>query len=399
MAFSAVGMATSPASSATMDIRTTKHNGLRRSSSSIELSTRSIMQRSYSDNHLCCAVNPIQATSVQPKLKSNKSMGISPFQFSGSILPNSLRSFLFDPETSKEMNMGEKDHSSHFQESGVECGEEERKNRTNWIERLMEIKKNWRNRIPKEDMDPDMICDNNTNDECDCDEGCVVDHEEDGQEVTYDRDSFAKFLSQVSWSDTKLYSKLAFLCNMAYVIPEIKAMDLRRYYSLQFITSSLEKKAEVDKLKERLDKDSTRIPIKDSEASQDGSEKGKGNKERHQIRLAYDIATSAASYVQLRAKDLLSLTAKPQQPQSDTLDSNGRENSEGFEAEGTSRAYKSEVAAYVAASTMTAVVAAGEKEKQEAAKDLQSIHSSPCEWFICDDSNTYTRFFVIQVTP
>ncbi|KAL1313272.1 hypothetical protein HN51_039847 [Arachis hypogaea] len=396
MAFSAVGMATSPASSATMDIRTTKHNGLRRSSSGIELSTRSIMQRSYSDTHLCCAVNPIQATSLQPKQKSNKSMGISPFQFSGSILPNSLRSFLFDPETSKEMNMGEKDHSSHFEESAVECGEDEKINRTNWIERLMEIKKNWRNRIPKEEMDPDMICDNNSNDECDCDEGCVVDYVEDGQEGTYDHDSFTKFLSQVSWSDTKLYSKLAFLCNMAYVIPEIKAKDLRRYYSLQFITSSLEKKAEVEKLKERLDKDSTRIPINDSVASQDGSEKGKDNKERHQIRLAYDIATSAASYVQLRAKDLLSLTAKRQQPQSDILDSNGRENSEGFEAEGASRAYTSEVAAYVAASTMTAVVAACEKEKQEAAKDLQSLHSSPCEWFICDDSNTYTRYFVIQ---
>lgn len=62
------------------------------------------------------------------------------------------------------------------------------------------------------------------------------------------------------------------------------------------------------------------------------------------------------------------------------------------------RVYKSEVAAYVAASTMTAVVAAGEKEKEEAARDLQSLHSSPCEWFVCDDTSIYTRCFVIQVT-
>lgn len=62
-----------------------------------------------------------------------------------------------------------------------------------------------------------------------------------------------------------------------------------------------------------------------------------------------------------------------------------------------SRVYKSEVAAYVAASTMTAVVAAGEEEKQQAAKDLQSLHSAPCEWFVCDDLSTYTRCFVIQV--
>lgn len=67
------------------------------------------------------------------------------------------------------------------------------------------------------------------------------------------------------------------------------------------------------------------------------------------------------------------------------------------EADNSPRFYKSEVAVYMAASAMTSVVAAGEKEKQEAAMDLQSLHSSPCEWFICDDLSTYTRCFVIQV--
>ena len=177
----------------------------------------------------------------------------------------------------------------------------------------------------------------------------------------------------------------------------MQAKDLRKYYSLQFITSSLAKKAEVAKLKEKHDKDSISVPIGDSIAYQDGSEKDKVNEQKQQIRLAYDIAASAASYVQLRAKDLLSLTAKPQQ-QGDTEDSNGREHSPEVEAEATSRV-KSEVAVYVAASTMTAVVAAGEWEKQEAAKDLQSVHSSPCEWFVCDDPGNYTRCFVIQVIP
>ncbi|KAL4583707.1 hypothetical protein LXL04_008290 [Taraxacum kok-saghyz] len=65
-------------------------------------------------------------------------------------------------------------------------------------------------------------------------------------------------------------------------------------------------------------------------------------------------------------------------------------------AEYSPRVYNSEMAAYMAASTMTAVVAAPEKEKQEAARDLQSLDSSPCEWFICDDSSIYTRCFVIQ---
>lgn len=62
------------------------------------------------------------------------------------------------------------------------------------------------------------------------------------------------------------------------------------------------------------------------------------------------------------------------------------------------RVKKSEVAAFVAASTMTAVIAAEENEKMEAAKKLQSLQSSPCEWFVCDDYSTYTHCFVIQVT-
>ncbi|XP_044500967.1 phospholipase A1 PLIP1, chloroplastic-like [Mangifera indica] len=45
---------------------------------------------------------------------------------------------------------------------------------------------------------------------------------------------------------------------------------------------------------------------------------------------------------------------------------------------------------------LMAVVVAGEKEKLEAAKGLKSLHSSPREWFVCDDPSTFTRCFVIQ---
>lgn len=175
----------------------------------------------------------------------------------------------------------------------------------------------------------------------------------------------------------------------------MQAQDLRRYYSLQFITSSLEKKAAAIKLKEKINENNTSIVPVDE--SQDGSEKGKDKEQKHQIRHAYDIAASAACYVQLRAKSLLSLAAK--QKQSDNNENSKSNEREEEAAEGTSQVYKSEVAAYMAASTMTSVVAAGEKEKQEAANDLQSLHSSPCEWFICDDFSNYTRCFVIQVIP
>ncbi|KAK7258518.1 hypothetical protein RIF29_24097 [Crotalaria pallida] len=396
MAYTAVSMPTSPTPCATIDIAK-EHNGLRRAHSSKDLCTRSVMRRSYSDNHLCRSINRIQATYEQPK--SKRLIGISPFQFSGSI----------GKDMKNMVDIGEK--GINIDENMVESNKEEIKNRANWVERLMEIKKHWRNRIPKESMDPELICNNDaTYDECDCgdeddDSVCVVgcdddeDEEEDGQKVTYDRDSFSRFLAYVPWSEIQLYSKLAFLSNMAYVIPQIKAKDLRRYYSLQFVTSSLEKKAEVAKLKAKLDQDSTHVNINGSVPSQDGMVNGKDNEQKHQIKLAYDIAASAASYVQSRAKNLLSLGASKSRQQSDkdNEDSNGRGNSIEDEEEGTSRVYnKSEVAAYVAASTMTSVVAAGEKERQETAKDLQSLHSSPCEWFVCDDPSNYTRCFVIQ---
>ena len=174
--------------------------------------------------------------------------------------------------------------------------------------------------------------------------------------------------------------------------------DLETYYGLQFITSSLEKKAEVAKMKAKIDQDSTRAPVTVSVDSRDKSDKDVKAETKRAIRpsVAYEIAASAASYVQSRTRDLLSLASKSQQ-KGDTEDSQEIGGPPGDAAEGTPQVYKSEVAAYVAASTVTAVVAAGEKEKQEAAKDLQSLHSSPCEWFVVDESSTFTRCFVIQV--
>ena len=154
------------------------------------------------------------------------------------------------------------------------------------------------------------------------------------------------------------------------------------------------RKANAAKLKVKLDQDSIPVPIDDSVASQDGLEKAKHSKQKHEIRLAYDIA---ASYVQLRVKDLLSLAAKLQQ-KSDNEDSNGRGDSPGEVAEGASQVYKSKSAAYTV-STITAVVAAGERGKHEAEKYLQSLQSSTFEWFICDNSSNYTRIFVIKVFP
>lgn len=113
------------------------------------------------------------------------------------------------------------------------------------------------------------------------------------------------------------------------------------------------------------------------------------------LSVAYEIAASAASYIQSRARGFLSIGSEPQ---SESIALHAKEKPQGEDESTPSGVYKPEMAAYVTASTMTAVVAADEKQKQEAAKDLQSLHSSPCEWFVCDDSSIYTRCFVIQVT-
>ena len=98
--------------------------------------------------------------------------------------------------------------------------------------------------------------------------------------------------------------------------------DLERYYGLQFITSSLEKKAEVTKMKAKIDQDSTRVPVTVSVDSRDKSDKDVKAEKKRAIRpsVAYEIAASAASYVQSRTKDLLSLASKSQQ-KGDTQDS------------------------------------------------------------------------------
>ncbi|XP_022735468.1 uncharacterized protein LOC111288739 [Durio zibethinus] len=352
--------------------------GLRRSQSDINRRKKVGLRRSRSDDHLCYSINRIRAASTKPILKNSPSVGIFPklpFQISSSIIPKSVSSFLFDLETSKDSSMVD-----NIDDNSMENNEEEKEiKRANWLNRLLEIRSRWKYRQVQEGVEGDGIYDENQSGDGDCDVhgGCEVNYDSEeeggrGGEEKYDRESFSKLLVQVPWSDTKLFSQLAFLCNLAYVIPQIEENDLRNYSGLKFVTSSLERKAEVATIKAKFDQDSTRVPVSAPEITKLESMKAESSEQkRRPIRLSVvsEIAASAACYIQ-------------SQPE--------------MEGENLTRVYNSEVAAYMAASTMTVVVRAGEKEKLKAAKDLQSLHSSPCEWFVCDDLSTYTRSFVIQ---
>lgn len=187
----------------------------------------------------------------------------------------------------------------------------------------------------------------------------------------------------------------------------VQAVDLRRYYDLEFVTSSLVKKAEAAAFTattSELGDDSTCTAESSSAIESESGKSGNSNKKRlnNRTSAAYEIAASAASFVHSHAKDLLFHGSESQQ---ENIDMSLESNEEKYlhkDERSTTRVYRSdagsEVAAYVTASTMTAVVAAGDKEKEEAATALQTLQSSPCEWFVCDDSSIYTRCFVIQVT-
>ncbi|KAI3681849.1 hypothetical protein L6452_36654 [Arctium lappa] len=353
-------------------------NILNRSISGQNLRQHARIQRAYSDNNLCYSANRVQASMNQPKSKT----GIFDFNLTGSIIPNSLKTLLFDTEMTTEIDDGSTDVSDMEMEKRG-------KKRANWIERLLEIRGRWVQKQEDNDIDGE------NEDEKGCDEdgdgdgdGCEVDYSDDeGGSDSINQETFSKLLKHVSWSDTKHFSQLAFLCNMAYVIPEIEEDDLRRYYDLTFVTSSLEKKA----LAEAIAEDSVCLPVTTS------IKHGELKQQRINHTSAYEIAASAATYVQSHAGGLTNLKSEPQPQEDDGVLISHKDDYPLDKTNSSSpRVYNSEMAAYMAASTMTAVVAAPEKEKQEAARDLQSLHSSPCEWFICDDSSIYTRCFVIQ---
>ncbi|KAL6968601.1 hypothetical protein U1Q18_034402 [Sarracenia purpurea var. burkii] len=223
------------------------------------------------------------------------------------------------------------------------------------------------------------------------DDGCdgcrVVD---DDEKIEFDRDAFSKLLRRVSLSDARLYSQMSYLGNLAYSVGQIKPGNLLKFHGLRFVTSSLEKKelamkgekekevlAEVQEAEETL-----RVPEKGQEQQ--------NNQSRISASAAYHIAASGAAYLYSHTKSILPFKSK-------TPDSSNDSHEENNEINDSFKIMDNEMASFMATTdSVTAVVAAKEEVKQAVADDLNSTCSSPCEWFICDDDLTMTRFFVIQ---
>ncbi|MCL7049225.1 hypothetical protein MKW94_012375 [Papaver nudicaule] len=272
-------------------------------------------------------------------------------------------------------------------------------NGTSWVLKILHAQSEQENEngmdVPERENDQRVV----VNDENDCslcnddeeDDVCEVDEEEDDK-VEFDKNSFSKLLQKVSLAEAKALAKISYLGNLAYSIPKIKAENLLKRHKLRFVTSSVEK--QVKKAHPANVEDKPASPqVEETEKLAEGMEETEEQrKNRYQISAsaAYHIAASAASYLQSHTRGILSFKSSKDGKEEDSI-------GEGSDSKGNAEVRSSEDASFVAASnSVTAGVSAKEETKRAVGKDLNSAHSSPCAWFICDDDHSATRFFVIQ---
>ncbi|KAA8543041.1 hypothetical protein F0562_021464 [Nyssa sinensis] len=280
-----------------------------------------------------------------------------------------------------------------------EEGENEEGQNGSWVLKILHVKALWREEEKdvfeelgeKAEEENGVVNDQN----CECsgsgnddgDEECNVCRvDDDDHKIEFDRNSFSKLLRRVSLAEATLYAQMSYLGNLAYSIPQIKPGNLLKYHGLRFVTSSLEKKELVMK----AEKEKVPAEVQEAEGTSKEQEQGKEMKSNgNQISAssAYQIAASAASYLHSHTKSILPFKSSKAVTSED----------QGSEISGNVDLMNNDMASFMATTdSVTAVVAAKEEVKQAVADDLSSTRSSPCEWFICDDDQIGTRFFVIQ---
>lgn len=282
----------------------------------------------------------------------------------------------------------------------------------NWVLKILHVRSLWSSEKQGKDDDDDGVKveereneGQNRNFTSSCEggeiEGCFCDSEDDFDDdekknVVFDRNSFSKMLKKVTLSEAKMYAQMSYLGSLAYCIPSIKPKNLLKRYRLRYVTSSIEKReqlAEAEKAellaKAEAEPQSDEAESKDKSQVEAGqSDEQKNEQSRVRESAAFQVAASAASYLHSRTRTLLSSNSSK-----DNVDHTSNEDSRSNE----NLNINSEMASLMATTdSVTAVVAAKEEVKQAVADDLNSISSSPCEWYICDDDKNATRFFVIQ---
>ncbi|KAK9084313.1 hypothetical protein Scep_030784 [Stephania cephalantha] len=267
--------------------------------------------------------------------------------------------------------------------------------RGSWVLKILQVRSMWREKREVDDhgglekIDEEESSSSSSSSSCGECEGCGVGGDEEEEE--FDRGSFARFLRRVSLAEAVFYGRMSSLAQLAYFIPKIKPENLLKHHRLRFVTSSIERKKAHSINAEKDETPTQALEMEDKPNEQVKEDKDQITKDTNRISAsaAYHIAAIAASYLQNRTRDILPFRSP--KPIGEELE------------EGCSRANESaeiansEPASFVeTTNSLTAVVAAEEEVKQAVAQDLNSVHLSPCEWFICDDEKNRTRIFVIQ---
>ncbi|KAF7804906.1 phospholipase A1 PLIP2, chloroplastic-like [Senna tora] len=269
----------------------------------------------------------------------------------------------------------------------------------NWVLKILHVNSLWRGEqgnganggvegIEEEGVANDQRKGSESDNEELCD-ACNID-DDHTEDVQFDRDSFSRLLRRVSLAEARLYAQMSYLGNLAYSIPKIQPGNLLKPYGLRFVTSSLEKKELASTAEDNQALVETQEVEKTNENEKEEIKDQKNSGSKISASAAYEIAASAASYLHARTKSIL--------PFKSSKDGSGEESVGGSsDSDDGVNMINTEVASLMATTdSVTAVVAAKEEVKQAVADDLNSISSSPCEWFICDDDQSGTRYFVIQ---
>lgn len=171
----------------------------------------------------------------------------------------------------------------------------------------------------------------------------------------------------------------------------IQPQNLLRAHALRFVTSSIEKKELLAAKTEKHEESAAIQETKDTLKEDKEGKEQKNNGYRISPSAAYHIAASAASYLHSHTRSILPFKSSKDEADQDSPEESGGRGS-------VVNMMNSDMASLMATTdSVTSVVAAKEEVKQAVADDLSSTHSSPCDWFICDDDQSATRFLVIQV--
>lgn len=178
------------------------------------------IRRSRSEPHLRCSR---RGGAAGASLTTSRSIGVFPFQFGAAPLrPPPLP----DGDGYRLLTVcaGETDPDPDPEMPQVRTPED------HWLDRLLELRSRFHDPTKRFFTDNDNLFEEDDDDYHE-DGGCGVNYEEEhtAAEVDdkWDRESFVKLLARAPPGDARLFAQLAFLCNMAYVIPEIKVSATR----------------------------------------------------------------------------------------------------------------------------------------------------------------------------